>query len=203
MLAAHMAAGQFQLFTQEIHQALARLHVAGYGFAIDLGGDDVYGYVGDENAEAAAPLLPDDGSGRFEPGSNGAPFGPFSFSKTSRQGGANLGVALHFDLGSGNDQYRSLRRSQGFGSMGVGVLYDDGGDDIYRCEAGCQGSALFGIGVQIDAGEGADLSSLLADTVDHVRGRRAQRVDDECRAVGERDLELWVGAVGGERCGIN
>jgi hypothetical protein len=40
--------------------------------------------------------------------------------------------------------------------MGVGVLYDDGGDDTYTCEAGCQGSALFGIGIQIDAGEGAD-----------------------------------------------
>lgn len=124
--------------------------------AIDLGGDDVYGYVGDENTEAAAPLLPDDGSGRFVPGTNGAPFGPFSFSKTSRQGGANLGVALHFDLGSGNDQYRSLRRSQGFASMGVGVLYDAGGDDTYTCEAGCQGSALFGIGIQMDAGQGAD-----------------------------------------------
>jgi hypothetical protein len=125
--------------------------------AIDLGGDDHYGYEGDEDVEAAAPLLPDDGSGRFVPGSmGGAPFGPFSFSSTSRQGGANLGVALHFDLGGGSDQYRSLRRSQGFGSLGVGVLYDDGGDDDYRCEAGCQGSALLGIGIQIDAGQGAD-----------------------------------------------
>jgi len=124
--------------------------------AIDLGGDDVYGYVGDENMEAAAPLLPDDGSGRFVPGSVNAPFGPFSFSTTSRQGGANLGVALHFDLGGGNDQYLSLRRSQGFASLGVGVLYDGGGDDTYTCEAGCQGSALFGIGIQIDAGQGAD-----------------------------------------------
>ena len=124
--------------------------------AIDLGGNDVYGYVGDEDAESAAPLLPDDGSGRFVPGSINAPFGPFSFSTTSRQGGANLGIALHFDLGGGTDQYRSLRRSQGFACLGVGVLYDDGGDDTYTCEAGCQGSALFGIGIQIDAGSGAD-----------------------------------------------
>ena len=124
--------------------------------AIDLNGDDVYGYVGDEDAESATPLLPDDGSGRFVPGTMGAPFGPFSFSNTSRQGGANLGVALHFDLGGGRDEYRSLRQSQGFGTMGVGVLYDDGGDDTYTCEAGCQGSAIFGIGIQIDAGEGVD-----------------------------------------------
>ncbi len=124
--------------------------------AIDVGGDDVYGYPGDEDTESAAPLLPDDGSGRFVPGTAEAPFGPFSLSTVSRQGGANVGVALHFDLGGGSDEYRSLRQSQGFGTMGVGVLYDDGGDDTYVCEAGCQGSALFGIGVQIDAGEGVD-----------------------------------------------
>lgn len=124
--------------------------------AIDLGGDDVYGYEGDEDTEAAAPLLPDDGSGRYSPNPNGPPFGPFSYSITSRQGGANLGVALHFDFGDGNDQYRSLRRSQGFASLGVGALYDAGGNDSYSCEAGCQGSGIFGIGVQIDAGEGSD-----------------------------------------------
>lgn len=76
--------------------------------------------------------------------------GPISLSNRPRQGGARLGMAFHLDLGTQSDTYRSLRVSQGFGALGVGVLFDAGGDDRYQCEAGCQGSALFGIGLLLD-----------------------------------------------------
>ncbi len=62
-----------------------------------------------------------------------------------------------FDLGGGNDTYTSLRMSQGYAHLGVGVLYDDGGADRYRAEAAAQGSAQFGIGIAIDAGTGNDV----------------------------------------------
>lgn len=78
--------------------------------------------------------------------------GPVSSSMVERQGAARLGVGLLFDLGGDDDRYRSLRMSQGFGALGVGVLYDDGGNDIYNAEATAQGSALFGIGLLIDGG---------------------------------------------------
>ena len=56
------------------------------------------------------------------------------------------------DLGAEGDSYQSLTVSQGFASMGVGVLYDAAGDDTYAAEAGVQGSAMFGIGALIDGG---------------------------------------------------
>jgi hypothetical protein len=40
--------------------------------------------------------------------------------------------------------------------MGVGVLFDDGGNDIYEGEAAVQGSAQYGIGLAVDAGQGTD-----------------------------------------------
>lgn len=79
-------------------------------------------------------------------------YGPISLSTRNRQGGARLGIAMLFDLGQGKDEYRSLRMSQGFGVLGVGILYDDGGDDLYQCEAGCQGAAGFGMGLLLDRG---------------------------------------------------
>jgi hypothetical protein len=115
--------------------------------AIDLGGDDQYGYVQVPIA-ADMGLLPSDAAGRFTPQQG---YGPASLSTTPRQGAGVLGVGLLFDYGGGKDQYQSLRVSQGFGAFGIGVLYDDGGDDTYEGEAAVQGSATFGIGILLDA----------------------------------------------------
>ena len=49
-------------------------------------------------------------------------------------GRAAVGVR-GIDLGEGDDSYASLRMSQGWGHLGVGVLYDDGGIDVYQGEA--------------------------------------------------------------------
>lgn len=95
---------------------------------VDLGGDDMYGYTGDD--------------ARHEGGR--------SLSKTGRQGSGTLGVGLLFDLGGGRDAYRSLVASQGAGSHGVGVLYDDGGDDSYEAEGFSQGAAAWGVGLLLD-----------------------------------------------------
>src|SRR5690606_38253364 len=43
--------------------------------------------------------------------------------------------------------------SQGWGPLGVGVLYDDDGDDVYLGEAGVQGAASMGIGLLLDGGD--------------------------------------------------
>jgi len=113
---------------------------------IDLGGDDTYGYV--ELDEGTDALLPKDADGRYQ---GDQYYGTLSLSRVGRQGSGRVGVGMLFDLGGGADHYQSLRVSQGWAHLGVGVLYDDGGDDTYLGEAGVQGAASMGIGLLMDA----------------------------------------------------
>ncbi|MFN7146728.1 MAG: hypothetical protein ACK4YP_23345, partial [Myxococcota bacterium] len=113
---------------------------------VDLGGDDTYGYVEVADPADTDAILPSDADGR----SGGA--WPASESETGRQGSGRYGVGLLYDLGATRDVYASLRMSQGFGSMGVGVLADDGGDDTYDAEAASQGAGVFGLGLLYDGG---------------------------------------------------
>jgi hypothetical protein len=113
---------------------------------VDLGGNDEYGYV--ERHDGTAGLAGADSDGRYQ----GQDRGPFSLSRTGRQGSGTLGYGFLVDLGGGDDSYRSLRMSQGFAAFGVGMLWDDGGDDVYDAEAGSQASALGGIGLLVDLG---------------------------------------------------
>jgi hypothetical protein len=117
---------------------------------VDLGGKDSYGYKQVPSSYDGKRLV-SDADGR-QAGTTGTLTGPVSLSEQSRQGAARLGVGLLWDLGQQDDSYTSLRMSQGFGAMGVGVLYDDGGDDVYRGEDGVQGSGVFGIGLLLDGG---------------------------------------------------
>jgi len=116
---------------------------------IDFGGNDTYGYYEVPDPDDGGRLV-SDLDGRVTPTSS---YGPFSLSRTSRQGSGRLGIGILVDFGAGDDRYRSLRISQGSGILGVGILYDDGGSDIYECEAGCQGSGIFGMGILMDMGE--------------------------------------------------
>jgi len=116
---------------------------------VDLGGDDFYGYPEVPHPLDAEGLLPSDAAGRHDPDPT---YGAYSKSHLGRQGAGRLGYGLLVDLGGGADTYRSLRKSQGFASFGVGVLYDDGGDDTYTAENGAQGSAIVGIGLLVDGG---------------------------------------------------
>jgi hypothetical protein len=117
---------------------------------IDLGGDDQYGYAVVADPNDIDGVLPSDEDGRFPGGDYHT-----SESEIGRQGSGRYGIGLLYDLGAGADTYASLRLSQGFGTLGVGVLADDGGDDMYRGEAGVQGSGVFGVGLLYDGG-GAD-----------------------------------------------
>ncbi len=115
--------------------------------AIDLAGNDVYGYDAVGSAQDPAGALPSDADGRQKVSGY-----YISASENARQGSGRLGIGMLFDLGGGNDTYTSLRMSQGYGSFGVGVLYDDAGDDVYSGEAGVQGASVFGIGLLLDGG---------------------------------------------------
>lgn len=112
---------------------------------VDLGGDDSYGYTIEPDPNDRDGVLPSDDDGRS--GAYSA-----SASITGRQGSGRYGIGLLYDLGAGTDTYTSLRMSQGFGAMGVGVLADDGGDDTYAGEAGAQGAGVFGVGLLYDGG---------------------------------------------------
>lgn len=118
--------------------------------AIDLAGADDYGYTAVADP-ADTGRLPSDAAGRYRPS---RPLtednGPVTLSDTPRQGAARLGYGFLLDLGSEGDHYRSLRMSQGFGAVGVGILYDAGGDDVYEGEAAVQGAATFGMGLLFD-----------------------------------------------------
>ncbi len=128
--------------------------------AIDLAGRDTYGY--EEMPDSFdGKRLPSDADGRYHPAgcknadtchARGTDDGPISLSETPRQGAARMGYGMLFDLGADDDRYTSLRMSQGFGSSGVGVLFDAGGNDTYAGEAGVQGAASFGLGLLLDMG---------------------------------------------------
>lgn len=127
--------------TQSVEQPVA-VHV-------DLGGSDRYGYEEVGSPGDVPGLLPADVEGRYV---GDLMFGPFSVSRIPRQGGGVLGYGFLVDLDGGDDTYRSLRESQGFGSVGVGMLWDDGGRDSYEAEAGAQGAGILGIGLLVDVG---------------------------------------------------
>jgi hypothetical protein len=111
---------------------------------IDLDGADEYSYPEVPHPVDAMGFLPSDRAGR-------ASRERFSYSEVPRQGSGRLGVALLYDLGAGADRYRTLRGGQGFGALGIGGLFDEGGDDRYELEAGGQGAAVLGVGVLVDA----------------------------------------------------
>lgn len=119
---------------------------------IDLGGADLYGYVEVPNM-LDGDRLPSDAGGRYAPQAGpDQDNGPISLSEVPRQGGGRMGTAVLLDLGAGDDEYRSLRMSQGSGIFGTGVLIDDGGDDLYLSETVAQGAGAFGIGLLLDLG---------------------------------------------------
>lgn len=141
-------------------------------FVLDVGGDDRYEVQIGANASIDNPVSlavdlegsdvytyrgvvdREDRAPRMTSDADGRAAGPHavSLSERGRQGSGRLGVGLLFDLGGQSDQYASLRFSQGSGLVGVGLLFDDGGDDRYQSEAGSQGAAHFGMGLLIDRG---------------------------------------------------
>jgi hypothetical protein len=123
--------------------------------AIDLEGDDRYGYEVLETLFDQPRLPPADAAGRYPGDAN---YGPISRSVMARQGAARNGVAMLFDL-AGDDQYASLVASQGYAAQGVGVLFDGAGNDTYVSETLSQGAAQFGIALAVDAGKGDDSRS--------------------------------------------
>ena len=117
--------------------------------AVDLGGDDAYGYVEVPVPADTGNRLPSDGEGRDVQGDVAQGQTARTLSTIPRQGAGRLGVGVLWDL-SGNDAYTSLAASQGYGAMGVGVLFDGAGDDTYSLEVGGQGTGTFGIGLLRD-----------------------------------------------------
>ena len=118
--------------------------------AIDLEGADRYTYIAIETEyDDVSGLVSTDEYGRYESG--------ISKSKHFRQGAGRYGIALLFDFGNEDDSYYSIRGSQGYAHLGVGGLYDAGGNNKFFAEEASQGSAQFGIGFVITAGSGDDM----------------------------------------------
>lgn len=130
-----------------VHPAAASDQHVPVSVHVDLGGNDAYGYLPEDDGDDA--LLPADEDGRYRGDTN---YGRFSLSTIGRQGSGRAGVALLYDLGRGDDTYQSLKVSQGWGHLGVGVLFDDYGNDTYLGEEGVQGGAAMGLGLLLDLG---------------------------------------------------
>lgn len=67
------------------------------------------------------------------------------------QGSGFMGIGILYD-GGGNDAYTAKRFSQGAGLLGVGVLWDQDGNDSYQAASACQAAGLWGIGILRDGG---------------------------------------------------
>ncbi|MEN9799979.1 MAG: hypothetical protein RL653_3676 [Pseudomonadota bacterium] len=119
--------------------------------AVDLGGDDTWGYPEVPGAQDTGNRLKSDEAGRYAAGDVAQGYTARTRSTTPRQGAGRLGVGVLWDV-AGNDTYTSLAASQGYGAMGVGVLVDGAGNDTYALEVGGQGAATFGIGLLRDLG---------------------------------------------------
>lgn len=114
-------------------------------FVLDTGGDDTYlGAVGVSGLERGVSVAVDLG-GRDH--------------YTGQQAAGVVGIGMLFDLGAGDDRYEGRNATQGVGSHGVGVLFDDGGDDTYAASGVAQGAAGWGLGLLVDMG-GNDRYSL-------------------------------------------
>lgn len=80
--------------------------------------------------------------------------GDDTYASAGANGGRGQTVSVGIDLG-GNDTYRAPPNrlsSFGAGILGIGVLWDDGGDDHYDADQRSQGAAFFGVGVLLDTG---------------------------------------------------
>ena len=79
--------------------------------------------------------------------------GPVSMSETARQGFGRLGIGLLFDRGAGEDTYQTLRMGQGAAVLGVGAIFDGGDDPThFEAEAFAQGAAFYGVGLLYSQG---------------------------------------------------
>lgn len=135
--------------TWQIRAGANTSHLNPVAVAIDLGGDDQYGYLPAPDPQPFAGVLPPDEDSRTVAQ---AGYAPLSLSTQSRQGAGRLGIGVLVDLGGGKDSYTALRMSQGYANFGVGILWDDGGDDTYLGEAAVQASAAVGIAISYDGG---------------------------------------------------
>ena len=120
----------------------------GVSILVDLSGDDLYSYPKVGDALDGDSLLASDDAGRKTPqGAINQHNGPVSLSETARQGTGRVGIGMLFDRGAGSDTYETLRLGQGAAILGVGAVFDDGGDDTFVAEAFAQGAALLGVGL--------------------------------------------------------
>ncbi|PKN55452.1 MAG: hypothetical protein CVU56_21250 [Deltaproteobacteria bacterium HGW-Deltaproteobacteria-14] len=100
----------------------------GIGMLLDLGGGaDTYRSLSQSQgyAHLGVGVLYDDGGADTYA------------SEQASQGDAAYGIGLLVDRGDGDDDYRLFSHGQGAGEpLGVGILFDEGGDDTYLAEVG-------------------------------------------------------------------
>jgi len=126
----------------------------GVSLLLDMGGSDSYGYEAfPDQAGLDEGRLPSDEHGRADVDVDEVweDWPAASLSTIGRQGSGRLGIGVLVDAGEEGDEYTSLKLSQAFSAVGVGVLADLGGDDSYTGEAGVQASAMGGVSVLYDA----------------------------------------------------
>ncbi|MBT5420115.1 MAG: hypothetical protein HOK80_04430, partial [Candidatus Cloacimonetes bacterium] len=79
----------------------------------------------------------------------------FSEERSVSLGSGFMGIGVLYDMG-GNDVYRGSHYSCGTGICGIGILIDNAGEDDYRGGCFVQGSGHYGIGILRDFGKGDD-----------------------------------------------
>ncbi len=124
-----------------LRRNLASLHGRAWAVETPFGGVLLAGSGADRHAGGAPPLLLIDPAGDdfYAGGAGGSLCRP---------------VSVVIDFG-GNDRYvaaDTLRPVFGAGTLGLGVLIDEGGDDTYRGGHVSLGAGLYGVGILLDRG---------------------------------------------------
>jgi hypothetical protein len=110
---------------------------------IDLGGDDEYRMISDEEENVGSSVIIDLGGDDL-----------YKAEKDFVYGSGFWGTGVLVDL-SGDDTYLTKNFSLGSGLFGVGILIDEKGDDKYFGDTFTMGAGSFGMGLLVDM-EGSD-----------------------------------------------
>ena len=118
-------------------------HSADAALLVDPGGTDLWSNNAGSNlgVQSLVALAIDlAGSDRYE-------------AKRAHTQGAGIGgLGVLIDGGPEADEYRCSQQCQGAAFLGVGVLWDQGGDDVWEADQYAQGAGTFGLGLLLDSG---------------------------------------------------
>ena len=111
--------------------------------------------------------------------------------KNINLGASVMGISIFYDLGDGNDEYKSGHFSQGATTCGFAFLYDDGGSNDFTGKSYVQGAAAYGIASLIAN------SNEIGETLNYKKDPNDEEVNEN--KIINNNFKAWVLAQGFSR----